>query len=238
MIKLHVFADHEELSHGAADHLVGVIRDRPDSLLCLATGATPTLAYELLAKRRFDDPGLFDRVRIVKLDEWGGLDADDPATCEQYLRRSLIDVLGLEERFVSFSTGPVDPWAECRRITAWLDQNGPIDTCVLGLGLNGHLGFNEPATELMPRAHVARLSAASLSHSMLDWARKRPTHGLTLGMADLLQSRRIMLLVSGQAKQAPLSRALEGPISTRFPASFLQLHSDVTIFCDVASRPQ
>ena len=127
-------------------------------------------AYELLAARRFLAPDLFARLRVLKLDEWGGLEDDDPASCESYLRRTFIDVVGNGDRYVGFSGKPADPEAECRRIGEWLQKNGPIDTCVLGLGLNGHLGFNEPAPELMPHAHIARLSESSLGHSMLDHA--------------------------------------------------------------------
>jgi galactosamine-6-phosphate isomerase len=238
MISLHVSPNHEEMSQAAAERLAVELRRRPDSLLCLATGATPTRTYELLAGRRSGEPGLFALARILKLDEWGGIPPDDSASCEQYLRRSLIDVLDLHDSYVGFATDPADPAAECRRVEEWLDRNGPIDLCVLGLGVNGHLGFNEPARALIPRAHVARLSESSLGHSMLKGASRTPTYGLTLGMADLLQSRRIALLVSGAAKREPLRRVLEASICTEFPASFLQLHADVSIYCDAAAWPQ
>ena len=104
---------------------------------------------------------------------------------------------------------------------------------MLGLGVNGHLGFNEPGPHLHPYAHVARLSADSLRHAMLDQARTRPTHGLTLGMADLLQARQVLLLVSGAAKSGPLRKLLAGEITTDFPASLLWLHPNVTLLCDV-----
>jgi galactosamine-6-phosphate isomerase len=237
MIQVEVYADHEAMSRAAADRLAAGLRARPDSLLCLATGASPTRAYELLAEQRHTEHGLFDQARAIKLDEWGGLAADDPASCEQYLRRALIDVVGLKDRYASFAPNPADPASECRRVAEWLERSGPIDTCVLGLGLNGHLGFNEPAPFLQPHSHVAQLSGISLRHSMLDRAGRRPTYGMTLGMAELLHSRRIVLLVSGPAKVLPLHRVLRGPISTGFPASFLQLHPAVSILCDAAACP-
>src|SRR5947209_18871974 len=100
MIQVQVFRDHEAMSQAAAERLAGELRDRPGALLCLATGATPTRAYELLAGRGVAEPELFARARVLKLDEWGGLGPDDPASCEQYLRHALIDVLGLGGRFV------------------------------------------------------------------------------------------------------------------------------------------
>jgi galactosamine-6-phosphate isomerase len=104
---------------------------------------------------------------------------------------------------------------------------------VLGLGVNGHLGFNEPGSDLQPHAHVAHLSPASLAHAMLSQTTVRPTFGLTLGMADILQSHRILLLVSGAAKREPLDRLLASPISTQFPASLLSHHASVTLLCDI-----
>ena len=232
MLQPRVFPDLEVMSRYTSDCLAGRLRERPDALICLATGATPRRTYELLGRFHETEPRLCDRVRVLKLDEWGGLAMDDPATCEQYLRRSLVDVLGLEGRYVGFQSRPDDPEAECRRIGSWLEQNGPIDTCVLGLGLNGHLGFNEPAPSLQPHAHVARLSDSSLAHAMLGQSRARPLYGLTLGMADLMHARQVILLVSGPAKRGPLARLLRGPISTDFPASLLHLHPNVVLPCD------
>jgi galactosamine-6-phosphate isomerase len=108
---------------------------------------------------------------------------------------------------------------------------------VLGLGVNGHVGFNEPADFLEPHSHRSSLSQASLEHVMLHQSRQQPTYGLTLGMADLLQSREVLLLVSGAAKREPLERLLAGKISTQFPASLLQLHPRVTLLCDAEAWP-
>jgi galactosamine-6-phosphate isomerase len=171
----------------------------------------------------------------MKLDEWGGLPPGDPATCDVQLRTTLVSPLNLAERYVAFESNPPDPDAECVRIANWLDKNGPIDIAVLGLGINGHLGFTEPAEYLQPFAHVAELSQASLSHAMLAKAAVRPTYGLTLGMADLIQSRRILLLVTGPKKREPLQKLLSGRITTEFPASMLQLHTDVHLLCDAAA---
>lgn len=227
------FADHETMSRYAADWLAGHLLEKPDALVCLASGATPTRAYELLAERHVAEPRLFDRMRVIKLDEWGGLAMDDPASCEQHLRRVLIDPLGLTDRYVAFDGQNPTPDDECNRVARWLAENGPIDVCVLGLGVNGHIGFNEPGPFLQPHAHVAKLSPTSLTHAMIRHAAVRPTYGLTLGMADLLQSRHILLLVSGPTKREPLARLLTAPISTEFPASLLTLHGNVTLLCDV-----
>jgi galactosamine-6-phosphate isomerase len=232
MLRTKLFIDHEALSLYAADWLADFLARKPDSLLCLAAGNTPMRAYELLARQKAVRSDCFDQLRVIKLDEWGGLDMDDPASCEHYLRRVLVDPLALADRYVGFNSRAPDPNAECRRVEAWLVANGPIDVSVLGLGINGHIGFNEPDSSLLPHAHVAKLSVESIRHPMLTGANNRPTYGLTLGMADLLHSRHVLLMVSGQKKRQPLKRLLDGPIGTEFPASLLALHSNVVVLCD------
>jgi galactosamine-6-phosphate isomerase len=234
MIEPQIFADHESLSQHAAAWLAERCAARPSALLCLAAGSTPSRTYELFAARRQSNAA--SQLRFIKLDEWGGLAMNSSGTCEQQLRRELIEPLGADPRYIAFASSPPDPAAECARIARWLAVNGPIDVAILGLGLNGHLGFNEPAAALAPHAHVAELSGASLGHVMIQGSADQPRYGLTLGMADLLQAREVLLLVSGAAKRASLARLLGGGISTDFPASLLHLHPRVTLLCDTASR--
>ena len=231
-------ADHEAMSQAAAARLVAQLRRKPDSLLILATGGTPERTYQLLAERGRAEPGLCDCLRILKLDEWGGLSMDDPATCEVALRRTLVDPLRIgPERFAGWQSAPSDIAAECDRMRQWLAEHGPADLCVLGLGLNGHLGFNEPGDHMQPGPHQAELSDESRRHSMLDQARRQPVCGLTLGVGDILHSREILLLVSGAQKAPQLRRLLRPEISPQFPASFLWLHAAATVCCDEAAYP-
>ena len=230
---VHLAADPEGMSRAAAAHLAKALRTKPNALLCLATGASPARTYELLAKRGRAEPSLFAQARLLKLDEWGNLPVDDPASCEFYLRQKLIQPLRIPpERFFGWHNQPADPAAECRRMAAWLAANGPIDVSVLGMGTNGHLGFNEPAASLQPGPHVARLSDTSLSHSMLGGSKRKVCSGLTLGMADLLHSMEIVLMVSGRHKADQMQRLFTRRITPRFPVSFLWLHPNVHLFCD------
>jgi galactosamine-6-phosphate isomerase len=230
--------DHEAMSQAAARALIEQLRRKPDTLLVLATGATPERTYRLLAERGLQEPDLGRQVRIAKLDEWGGLDPDDPASCEDYLRRVLCDPLGIvPERRFGWRCRPTDPTAECCRVRELMTQLGPADVCVLGLGVNGHLGFNEPGPTASPWPHQAVLSKASLDHSMVKVARRRPEYGLTLGLRDILGARQVWLLVSGTHKREPLRRLLQPAIATDAPASFLWLHPALTIFCDEAAWP-
>lgn len=234
-MKPRVYADHDQMSRAAARWLGAALQSRADILLCLASGATPARAYELFARQHADRLSLFRRSRIIKLDEWGGLAMDDPASCEMHLQEAIVRPLSLSRSYVGFRSDAPDPEAECSRIQRWLNRNGPIDVCVLGLGTNGHVAFNEPARCLRPHAHVATLSPESLCHETLARGRSRPSYGLTLGMADLSQARRILLLVSGASKAGPLRELLRGVITPQFPASLLWLHPDVTLLCDQAA---
>jgi len=235
-VRVQVAKDHEQMSRRAAARITAAIRRQPGLLLGVVTGASPTRTYERLAERRAAEPSLFRRLRVVKLDEWLGLPPRHPASCESYLRLKVLGPLGIpRSRYQGFDPRPKDAGEDCARIARWLGRNGPIDLCVLGLGRNGHLLMNEPAAALTPGPHVARLAASTRRHSMLEGLKTLPRRGLTLGMADILQSRTILLLVSGRQKAAPLRRMLSGRVTTRCPASLLWLHPDVTVYCDRAA---
>jgi len=228
-----VAPDYEGMSREVAGRIAAELRRQPDSLVCLATGVSPLRAYQLLAIEGQANPALVARARWLKLDEWGGLPMDDPATCEAYLRRTLIDPLGVPpDRYIGWHSRPADPQAECRRIADWLRANGPIDLLVLGIGVNGHLGFNEPAEHLQSGPHVARLADSSMQHSMLGQCEGVVSYGLTLGIDDILAARRILLLASGPGKASQMLRFYSEPPNPAFPASMLRRHPAVELYCD------
>jgi galactosamine-6-phosphate isomerase len=204
--------------------------------MCAAGGSTPLRTYQLLAEHHARSPYALATVRLVKLDEWGGLAMDDPGSCEHQLRTCLLGPLGVADyRYIGFKSDSTDAETECDRIRRLLATRGPIDFAVLGLGVNGHVAMNEPADRLQPFAHVARLTEATLSHPMLANTKSKPTFGLTLGMSEILASREILLLVSGDSKREPLRKLLSQEITTQFPASFLWLHPNWTLLCDRAA---
>ena len=230
------YPDYERLSRAAFEVIVGQLRSKPNLLLCAATGASPTRTYQLMAEQFRREPELFQELRILKLDEWGGLAMSDPGSCEFYLRQHLLGPLSVpRERYTGVQSDARFPEKECARVRDWLRENGPIDICVLGLGSNGHLAMNEPATVLHPTAHVAELAATTQNHAMLAQSKSRPTYGMTLGMTEIFQSKKILLPVSGAAKSEQLERMMSRKITTEFPASLLWLHPDVTCFCDAAA---
>lgn len=224
-----IFKNYNDLSHQARNIIIRQLKEKDNSLFCASTGNSPKRTYELLVEDYKDDPGLFSRLRIIKLDEWGGVPIDDPHTCESYLHKHLIGPLNITKtRYFSFSSDPPDPDLECKRIQKTLDEEAPIDLCILGLGLNGHIAFNEPGEYLQPNCHIANLTRKSMGHPMSTGMGKEPSYGLTLGMADILQSRKIIFLITGSAKKAITKEFLSGKMTTSVPASWLWLHSNVT----------
>lgn len=222
----------EEIGRRCAEVIIAELRRKPSLLLCAATGSSPTHAYRLLAEKKKQEPALFDELRIVKLDEWQGLKMSDQGTCESYLRNQLLGPLGVtEDRYFAFRSDPEDPPKECRRIERVLGEQGPIDLCVLGLGVNGHLALNEPAEELTAEPHMAELSESSLQHPMIQHVAAPIRYGLTLGMSDIMRSGKILLLIQGAQKRAVVRRLLAGGISTNLPASLLRLRAGVTYLC-------
>ena len=225
------------MSRSAAALIESEVRRRPNLLLCAAAGSSPARTYELLGQQAAREPALFGQLRVIKVDEWGGLDLADPATCESDLRTRLLVPLRIApDRYQGFESHPSDPPLECERVSQWLARNGPIDLCVLGVGVNGHIAMNEPAQALRPGPHLAELTPSSLEHPMLAASNAKPAYGLTLGMADILQSRKILLLAGGQRKRPVLERLRRPEVTPQFPVSFLWLHPNATVLCDEAAR--
>jgi galactosamine-6-phosphate isomerase len=225
--------DYDSLSAQAAALVISEIAEKKNLLLCAATGTSPIGLYAELVRKSATDPALFQALRVIQLDEWGGIVENDPGSCAQYLRTRLLDPMGIaSERFMSFASTPSDPVEECKRVRSQLDQHGPIDVCILGLGINGHIGFNEPGASLMPQCHVARLSDESRRHAMVQSLNPIPQFGLTLGMQEILASRRIVLLVAGAGKRQAIAGVLAGEVSPTLPASFLWLHQNVDCLID------
>jgi len=224
---------YETLSNAAASLILTELKRKNNATLCAATGNSPTRTYALL-KHSFDQqPGLFSSLRIFKLDEWGGVPMNDPGTCESYLQNHLIGPLKIENnRYISFNSNPKDPVQECYRIQQELKKFGSIDICILGLGMNGHLALNEPGETLEAGMHVAKLTESSLTHSMISDMKMKPSYGLTFGMADILQSALILLIINGLKKKKITSELLNGKISTKLPASLLWLHPNTICLID------
>ena len=224
------FENEEQLTLSCMNLVVDEIKRKPNLLLCAATGNSPLRLYRALAENARSNLNLYQQLHLVKLDEWLGLSSKE-GSCEAYLQKELIQPLKISrERYISFDAQAPNPEKECLRIQNQLSTHGPLDLCLLGLGRNGHLGFNEPATYLTPHCHIARLTSESQQHDMIVQQEQKPNLGFTLGMKTILTSKRIVLLVSGKGKETAKQRLLSAEISPQCPATFLWLHHRVDCY--------
>jgi len=224
------------LSVAASDLMIRVLREKPDALFCIATGGSPLGAYErfvTLVKREGIDTS---QLRIIKLDEWWGIPATDPSTCEQYIQKRLLRPLYFDKsRYIGFDSMAVNAEEECGRIDAWLEKNGPIDLCILGLGKNGHLGLNEPSDEFTPFCHAPYLDAKTKTHVLLKNTDAVVERGITLGMANLLCSREILMLVTGREKKQAYKALRWGRVTPAYPCTALWLHGNTSCIVDISA---
>ena len=234
-MRLEVFESQEALAERCAAQLAEAIRAKPGALCCFAAGFTQNRTYELFVQEVKQGSVPVDRLRLIGLDEWMTLNGGDEGSCRAYINGCVINPLGLrEDQVLFYFDGKADPNSQCRRANDLLDQHGPIDLLVLGVGMNGHLGFNEPNTDPNLRAHAPMLTESSVTTGQKYFARTNaPSQGLTLGLRDLLQARQIVVQVMGAHKK-PTVEAMLGAIDPACPASLLQ-NTHATVYVDRAA---
>jgi len=233
-MKIKVCKNYKVMSEKAAAEIVRLLKKKPQAVISIATGASPSWTYELLVAEYQNNPTLFAQVRFVKLDEWGGVPLDDPATCEMEIRAKLITPLQISsDRYITFDNTEANMEKSLAEYQAKIDALGGLDICILGLGKNGHIGLNDPADSLDLEAHVARnLSEQTLHHEMTQKSMGQITFGLTLGLRSIFEAKKVLFLVNGKSKQEIFAKFKEKKISTQNPASLLWLHRDVLCLCD------
>ena len=231
-----VFKTYSEMSKAAARIIADVIRAKPDCVLGLATGSSPIGTYDELVRMHREEGLSFARCTTVNLDEYRGLPGTHPQSYRYFMNEHLfsrVDVR-LDHTFVPNGTA-ADPAAECAAYDARLESLGGSDLQLLGIGPDGHIGFNEPAAVFTKGTHVVDLDPSTIEANarFFDSAADVPRQALTMGMGGIMGAKKILLVASGEAKKAVLDAAMNGPIDPRLPASLLQLHRDVTVLYSV-----
>jgi glucosamine-6-phosphate deaminase len=233
-----VAADEREVAAIGADIVVEVVSAKPDAALICATGRSPVGLYRELAARARRGEVALDRVRIFQLDEYVGVGEDDSRSLYRWLERDLLDRAGIaHEQVVRLHGDASDLEAVCAGYEDAVAAAGGIDLAILGLGPNGHVGFNEPPSKADAPTRVVELTPASIESNARYWpsGTEVPTRALTAGMTVLLAARRVLLVVVGEHKRAILRAATAGPKTPAVPASLLADASGVTILCDAAA---
>lgn len=230
----------EEVGRKAADLFEEAIRQKPDCVLGLATGSTPLPLYRELIARDKDGRIDFSRVRTANLDEYKGLSPDHPQSYRRFMQENLFDHISIRPENTIVPDGmAADPDAMCREYEEKIQQWGGVDLQLLGIGHDGHIGFNEPDTCFPGMTHEVRLTA------MTRQANKRFFHSIdevpvaayTMGVGTVMAARKIVMLVTGADKREILRKTFRGQVTPEVPASILQFHRDVTLICDEAAYP-
>ena len=239
MKKISVQPNYEKMSCEAAKMIRSVIEQNKNAVIVIATGHSPKLAYRLFVKSLQDRPLDLSGITLVKLDEWCGASGENEASCEYFIRKELMEPLKLEERqYIHFNGEAQDLTKECERVEEAYQQLEKIDLVILGIGMNGHLGLNEPDSKLLGNAHCISLSEKTKSHELLTHTEKTINSGMTLGMSDLFRGEKVLLLADGDEKEAGLSYFLNDIITTEYPVSLLKLHPHCYCIINKESFPK
>ena len=225
-----------ELSQRSAGIVAEAIRKKPDLRLGLATGTTPLGMYRDLARMHRENDLDFSRVVTFNLDEYVGLAGDHPQSAHAFMQHSFFDYVNIASENIHIPDGTArgDLDAYCAHYEAAIQMAGGIDLQILGIGRNGHIGFNEPSSSLASRTRVKTLTSqtAEDNRRLFQEGQAMPEAAITMGVGTILDARKILLLASGTSKARALACTIEGPVTAFVTASALQLHRDVTILAD------
>lgn len=237
-MKIFETANYQEMSRKAANILSAQVILKPDCVLGLATGSTPIGTYDQLVDWYEKGDVDFSEVKTVNLDEYRGLTRDNEQSYYYFMHRHLFDRVNIvpENTYVPDGTEK-DARKECDRYERLIESMGGVDIQLLGLGHNGHIGFNEPAPVFAQRTHCVDLTESTIEANKRFFASAEdvPRQAYTMGIGTIMKAKKILLIVSGEDKADIVAKAFFGPVTPEVPASILQLHGDVIIVADRAA---
>lgn len=237
-MRVYCAADYYHASRVAANIISAQVIMKPDCVLGLATGSTPVGTYEQLI-RWYEKGDLdFSQVHSINLDEYRGLSPENEQSYRYFMNTHLFDKINIDKKntFVPDGLEP-DPEKACRDYEEIIRAHGGVDLQILGLGHNGHIGFNEPGSAFEKETHCVTLSENTKQANARFFASMEevPTEAYTMGIKSIMQAKKIVVIVSGESKKEIVKKAFHGPITPEVPASVLQLHNDVILVGDEAA---
>jgi glucosamine-6-phosphate deaminase len=233
-VRARVYPDYEAICAAAADVVAQELSEKPAAVFMLPPGITPLGMYRRLVEMHRSEGLSFTGATFFNLDEYLGLRPDHSASYHVYMKENFYGLIDADPAriFVPDGTAP-DPEAECEIYEAAIVEAGGIDLCVLGIGRNGHIGFNEPGAPFDSRTRVVQLSESTRKVNASDFEEARaPERAITAGMATIFESRGVLLLASGTNKAGAVAAAVEGDVSESVPASMLKNHPNARLFLD------
>ena len=233
-MKIIIEDTNEELSRRIAEDLIQLTEKKDHPVLCTASGDSPSGLYKELVQRIRQNKLDVSGWNFVGLDEWIGMNGEDEGSCRYHLDQQFFRPACVDFEKISFFDGRrEDMIAECARIEKFIQQHNGIDIAIIGLGLNGHVGMNEPGTDPGLYAHITELDEQTKEVAQKYFSQKvEITGGVTLGIADLKKARHVFLIVNGRHKAEIVQKILGAPVSKQLPASLLREHPGLHIYLD------
>ena len=233
-MKVIVTENYDEMSKKAAEIIINVVKNNPNAVLGLATGSSPIGTYKNMIEDYKTNGTSYKNVSSVNLDEYVSLNADHDQSYAYFMRANLFDYIDIDQKNTNLPCGVApDLQKECDRYNALLEKLVP-DVQVLGLGSNGHIGFNEPGTPFSSVTHLVDLTENTIKDNsrLFNSIDEVPKQALSMGIKNIMQAKSIVMVVSGKNKAEAVKGMVNGEITPNLPASVLQLHPNVTIVCD------
>ena len=237
-MRIYLSEDYKAMSRRAANIISAQVITKPDSVLGLATGGTPVGAYQQLVEWYKKGDLSFAEIKTVNLDEYLGLSPHHEQSYRYFMHVNLFDHIDIKPENTHVLNGLAkDPQAECAAYNQLIRDLGGIDLQLLGMGHNGHIAFNEPGDDFGLETHVVTLTDRTIDANtrFFESRDEVPRHALSMGIKNIMQARRILIVVSGEEKAETVCKAFAGPVTKDVPASVLQLHPDVTLVGDRAA---
>jgi len=230
--------DYNDASRKTANLIAVQISLKPDTVLGLATGSSPVGAYQQLIQKYESGELDFSQVRTVNLDEYVGMSYADEQSYVRFMRENLFDHVNIDLQNTHLPDGlELDAEKQCANYDALIRELGGIDLQLLGIGHNGHIGFNEPADEFVKGTNCVKLTQNTIDANarFFESEDQVPKKAYTMGIRDIMQAKRVVMIVTGESKAQILKDAFWGPVTPRVPASIMQLHPDFTLVADEAA---
>lgn len=236
-MKVIIAKDYDDMSEKAFGIMLETVKSNPNAVLGLATGSTPIGLYRNMVRDHREKGTSYKNIRTVNLDEYAGLEGTHPQSYACFMRKNLFDQLDIQEKNTNIENGAAkDADAECARYNALLEEM-PRDIQILGIGSNGHIAFNEPGTPFGSTTHTVRLAESTIRDNsrLFDSIDEVPRAAFTMGLKNIMQSKKIVILANGANKANAVYGLVKGEVTERVPASVLQLHPDCVLICDEAA---
>lgn len=233
-MKVIITENYAEMSKKAAEVVIALLKEKPTCVLGLATGSTPIGLYENLVKAYENGEVSFKNVTSANLDEYVGLSKDHDQSYAYFMRHNLFDHVDIKSENLNIPDGAKEDLdKECARYSAFL-QTHPQDLQVLGIGSNGHIGFNEPGTPFDSKTHVVNLTQSTIKDNsrLFSSVEEVPVKAVTMGIAEIMKSKKILIMASGSNKADAVYRTVNGDVTESCPASILKNHPDCILIVD------